>query len=92
MKERITKEDVYNDIVKILVDKYGVDEDELSNNAILGDDLNLGTLEIQDFLLDVSDKYKFEYEDLIESIDEELEELTVQELVGYIYEALKFDW
>jgi hypothetical protein len=91
MKERITKEDVYNDIVKILVDKYGVDEDELSNNAILGDDLNLGTLEIQDFLLDVSDKYKFEYEDLIESIDEELEELTVQELVGYIYEALKFD-
>lgn len=92
MKERITKEDVYNDIVKILVDKYGVEEDELSNNAILGDDLNLGTLEIQDFLLDVSDKYKFEYEDLIESIDEELEELTVQELVGYIYEALKFDW
>jgi len=91
MKERITKEDVYNDIVNILVDKYGVDEDELSNNAILGDDLNLGTLEIQDFLLDVSDKYKFEYEDLIESIDEELEELTVQELVGYIYEALKFD-
>lgn len=91
MKERITKEDVYNDIVKILVDKYGVEEDELSNNAILGDDLNLGTLEIQDFLLDVSDKYKFEYEDLIESIDEELEELTVQELVGYIYEALKFD-
>ena len=91
MKERITKEDVYNDIFKILVDKYGVDEDELSNEAILGDDLNLGTLEIQDFLLDVSDKYKFEYEDLIESIDEELEELTVQELVGYIYEALKFD-
>jgi hypothetical protein len=91
MKERITKEDVYNDIVKILVDKYGVDEEELSNNAILGDDLNLGILEIQDFLLDVSDKYKFEYEDLIESIDEELEELTVQELVGYIYEALKFD-
>ncbi len=92
MKERITKEDVYNDIVKILVDKYGVEEDELSNNAILGDDLNLGTLEVQDFLLDVSDKYKFEYEDLIESIEEELEELTVQELVGYIYEALKFDW
>jgi len=92
MKERITKEDVYNDIVKILVDKYGVDEEELSNNDILGDDLNLGILEIQDFLLDVSDKYKFEYEDLIESIDEELEELTVQELVGYIYEALKFDW
>jgi hypothetical protein len=91
MKERITKEDVYNDIVKILVDKYGVEEDELSNNAILGDDLNLGTLEVQDFLLDVSDKYKFEYEDLIESIEEELEELTVQELVGHIYEALKFD-
>lgn len=91
MKERITKEDVYNQIVKILVDKYGVDEDELSNEAILGDDLNLGTLEIQDFLLDISDKYQFEYEDLIESIDEELEELTVSELVGYIYEALKFD-
>ena len=91
MKERITKEDVYNDIVKILVAKHGVDEDELSNEAILGDDLNLGTLEIQEFLLDVSDKYQFEYEDLIESIDEELEELTVSELVGYIYEALKFD-
>ena len=80
MKERITKEDVYNDIFKILVDKYGVDEDELSNEAILGDDLNLGTLEIQDFLLDVSDKYKFEYEDLIESIDEELEEAHIMNL------------
>jgi hypothetical protein len=91
MKERITKEDVYNAIVKILVEKHGVDEDELSNEAILGDDLNLGTLEIQDFLLDVSDKYQFEYEDLIESIDEELEELTVHELVNYIYDALKFD-
>ena len=92
MKERITKEDVYNAIVKILVEKHGVDEDELSNEAILGDDLNLGTLEIQDFLLDVSDKYQFEYEDLIESIYEELEELTVHELVNYIYDALKFDW
>ena len=91
MKERITKEDVYNAIVKILVEKHGVDEDELSNEAILGDDLNLGTLEIQDFLLDVSDKYQFEYEDLIESIYEELEELTVHELVNYIYDALKFD-
>ena len=91
MKERITKEDVYNAIVKILVEKHGVDEDELSNEAILGDDLNLGTLEIQDFLLDVSDKYQFEYEDLIESIDEELEELTVHELVNYIYDALKVD-
>lgn len=91
MKERITKEDVYNDLVKILVSKYGVDEDELSNDATLGDDLNLGIHEIQDFLLDVSDKYEFEYEDLIDSIEEELEELTVAELVGHIYDALKFD-
>lgn len=91
MKERITKEDVYNDIVKILVSKYGVDEDELRDSATLGDDLNLGLPEIQDFLLDVSDKYDFEYEDLMDSIEEDLEELTISELVGHIYDALKFD-
>jgi hypothetical protein len=88
---KITKEDVYNEVVKILSTKYGVDEDLLTNDAILGDDLNLGVLEIQDFLLDVSDKYQFEYEDLIDNIEEELEELTVGETVAYIYEALKFD-
>jgi hypothetical protein len=88
---KVTKEDVYNEVVKTLVSKYGVDEEILTNDAILGDDLNLGVLEIQDFLLDISDKYQFEYEDLIENIDEELEELTVAETVAYIYEALKFD-
>ena len=66
------KEDIYNEVIKILTTKYGVDEDDVNSNSILGDDLNLGTLEIQDFLLDVSDKYGFEYEDLIEEIEEEL--------------------
>ena len=92
---KVTKEDVYNEVVKILVSKYGVDEDLLTNDATLGDDLNLGTPEIQDFLLDISDKYQFEYEDLIDSIKDEideLEELTVAEVVAYIYDALKFDW
>jgi len=88
---KVTKEDVYNEVVKILVSKYGVDEDSLSNEATLGDDLNLGVLEIQDFLLDISDKYQFEYEDLIENIEEDLEDLTVGETVVYIYDALKFD-
>jgi len=88
---KVTKEDVYNEVVKILTSKYGVDEDLLKNDATLGDDLNLGVLEVQDFLLDVSDKYQFEYEDLIDNIDEELEDLTVGETVAYIYDALKFD-
>ncbi|NBO21816.1 hypothetical protein EBU94_00525 [bacterium] len=85
------KEDIYNEVIKILTTKYGVDEDDVNSNSILGDDLNLGTLEIQDFLLDVSDKYGFEYEDLIEEIEEELEELTINETVNYIYDALKLD-
>ena len=85
------KEDIYNEVIKILTTKYGVDEDEVNSNSILGNDLNLGTLEIQDFLLDVSEKYQFEYEDLIENIEEELEELTISETVNYIYDALKLD-
>lgn len=85
------KEDIYNEVIKILTTKYGVDEDEVNSTSILGDDLNLGTLEIQDFLLDVSEKYQFEYEDLIENIEEELEELTINETVNYIYDALKLD-
>ena len=85
------KEDIYNEVIKILTTKYGVDEDEVNSNSILGDDINLGTLEIQDFLLDVSEKYQFEYEDLIENIEEELEELTISETVNYIYDALKLD-
>ena len=85
------KEDIYNEVIKILTTKYGVDEDDVNSNSILGEDLNLGTLEIQDFLLDVSEKYGFEYEDLIEEIEEELEELTINETVNYIYDALKLD-
>jgi hypothetical protein len=88
---KVTKEDVYNEVVKTLISKYGVDEDLLKNDATLGDDLNLGVLEIQDFLLDISDKYQFEYEDLIENIEEELEDLTIGEAVSYIYDVLKLD-
>lgn len=91
MHDKTSKEDIYNEVIKILTKKYGVDEDETTQDSILGDDLNLGTLEIQDFLLDISEKFQFEYEDLIENIEEELEDLTINSTVSYIYDVLKLD-
>lgn len=91
MHDKTSKEDIYNEVIKILTNKYGVDEDEITQDSILGDDLNLGTLEIQDFLLDISEKFQFEYEDLIENIEEELEDLTINSTVSYIYDVLKLD-
>jgi len=91
MHDKTSKEDIYNEVIKILTKKYGVEEDEIKQDSILGDDLNLGTLEIQDFLLDISEKFQFEYEDLIENIEEELEDLTINLTVSYIYDALKLD-
>jgi hypothetical protein len=91
MHDKTSKEDIYNEVIKILTNKYGVDEDETTQDSILGDDLNLGTLEIQDFLLDISEKFQFEYEDLIENIEEDLEDLTINSTVSYIYDVLKLD-
>jgi len=91
MHDKTSKEDIYNEVIKILTKKYGVEEDEITQDSILGDDLNLGVLEIQDFLLDISEKFQFEYEDLIENIEEELEDMTINSAVNYIYDVLKLD-
>ena len=90
--EKYTKEALLEEIKKLLVDKYGVDEDHLNDHSTFGEDLNMGVAEIQEVILDICEKDgHFDYEDVIESIEDDLEELTVVELVEYIADSLKID-
>lgn len=90
--EKYTKEALLEEIKKLLVEKYGVDDDHLTDQSTFGEDLNMGASEIQEVVLDICEKDgHFDYEEVIESIDEDLEELTVFELVDYIADSLKID-
>jgi hypothetical protein len=89
---KYSKETLLIEIKKLLVEKYGVDEEHLGDFSTLGEELNLGVSEIQELILDVCEKDgNFDYEEVLNSIDEDLEDLTVSELSEYIADSLKID-
>jgi len=88
----MSKDGLYEEILNILTNKFGVDENEVSINSILGDDLNLGPTEIEELILDICEKHGAEHERVIDSLDhEELEEVTVADLVDTFADILKLD-
>lgn len=89
---KTTKDDLYNEIVTLLTSKFGVDEDEVTINSILGDDLNLGPAEIEELILDICEKHNTPHETLIDELDhEELEEVTISDLIDTLADQLKID-
>lgn len=88
----MSKDNLYEEISNLLINKFGVDESDISLNSTLGDDLNLGPAEIEELILDVCEKHNTEHEKIINSLDhEELEEVTVSDLVDTFADILKLD-
>lgn len=89
---KTSKDDLFNEISQLLINKFGVDEDEIALNSILGDDLNLGPSEIEELILDICEKHNAEHEKVISSLDhEDLEEVTISDLVDTLADTLKLD-
>ena len=89
---KTSKDDLFNEISQLLINKFGVDEDEITLNSILGNDLNLGPAEIEELILDICEKHNAEHEKVINSLDhEELEEVTITDLVDTLADTLKLD-
>jgi hypothetical protein len=77
---------------QLLLNKFGVDEDEITLNSILGNDLNLGPAEIEELILDICEKHNAEHEKVIGSLyHEDLEEVTITDLVDTLADTLKLD-
>ena len=63
----------------ILAEQFDVDEDSLTNDTDLQDDLGADSLDVVDLLMSIEDEFE------IEIPDEEIEHIrTVGELVNYI--------
>jgi len=89
---KTSKDDLFNEISQLLINKFGVDEDEITLNSILGNDLNLGPAEIEELILDICEKHNAEHEKVIRSLDhEDLEEVTITDLVDTLADTLKLD-
>jgi hypothetical protein len=89
---KTSKDDLFNEISQLLINKFGVDEDEITLNSILGNDLNLGPAEIEELILDICEKHNAEHEKVIGSLDhEDLEEVTITDLVDTLADTLKLD-
>ena len=89
---KMSKDGLYEEISNLLINKFGVDEGDIKLSSILGDDLNLGPAEIEELILDVCEKHNAEHEKVIDSLDhEELEEVTVSDLVDTFADILKPD-
>lgn len=63
----------------ILAEQFDIDEDSLTNDTDLQDDLGADSLDVVDLLMSIEDEFE------IEIPDEEIEHIrTVGELVNYI--------
>lgn len=70
---------VFEKVKVILAEQFDVDEDSLTNDTDLQDDLGADSLDVVDLLMSIEDEFE------IEIPDEEIEHIrTVGELVNYI--------
>ncbi|MFZ5425201.1 MAG: acyl carrier protein [Patescibacteria group bacterium] len=76
-------DEYYKKIKKMLIDNYGVDEDEIVEDAYFGDDLNLGDLELEEMLQVLEDEYEITFEE-----EERGEIETVDDLTTLLSEKL----
>ena len=70
---------VFEKIKAIIVDKLGVDEDEVELKASFIDDLGADSLDLFEFVMDLEDEFDLEIS------NEEVEQIkTVEDAVNYI--------
>ncbi|OGC45654.1 hypothetical protein A2V49_03035 [candidate division WWE3 bacterium RBG_19FT_COMBO_34_6] len=74
----------YKEIKKIIIQKSGLEPEEINEESYFGDDLNIGHMELLDILTAIEEEYNIEFE---ENEKEEFE--TIKELVDLVIEKIE---
>ena len=77
----MAKEEIFEKLKELVVDQLGVEEDEVTMEASMQDDLGADSLDLVDLVMSVEEEFG------VKVADEDLENIkTVGEIVDYIEE------
>ena len=77
----MAKEEIFDKLKELVVDQLGVEEDEVTMEATMQDDLGADSLDLVDLVMSVEEEFG------VKVADEDLENInTVGDIVNYIEE------
>lgn len=77
----MAKEEIFDKLKELVVDQLGVEEDEITMEATMQDDLGADSLDLVDLVMSVEEEFG------VKVADEDLENIkTVGDIVNYIEE------
>ena len=77
----MAKEEIFDELKELVVDQLGVEEDEVTMEATMQDDLGADSLDLVDLVMSVEEEFG------VKVADEDLENIkTVGDIVNYIEE------
>ena len=77
----MAKEEIFDKLKELVVDQLGVEEDEVTMEATMQDDLGADSLDLVDLVMSVEEEFG------VKLADEDLENIkTVGDIVNYIEE------
>ena len=77
----MAKEEIFDKLKELVVDQLGVEEDEVTMEATMQDDLGADSLDLGDLVMSVEEEFG------VKVADEDLENIkTVGDIVNYIEE------
>ena len=77
----MAKEEIFDKLKELVVDQLGVEEDEVTMEATMQDDLGADSLDLVDLVMSVEEEFD------VKVADEDLENIkTVGDIVNYIEE------
>jgi len=80
-EEKMAKEEIFDKLKELVVDQLGVEEDEVTMEATMQDDLGADSLDLVDLVMSVEEEFG------VKVADEDLENIkTVGDIVNYIEE------
>ena len=80
----MAKEEIFDKLKELVVDQLGVEEDEVTMEATMQDDLGADSLDLVDLVMSVEEEFG------VKVADEDLENIkTVGDIVNYIEERAK---
>ena len=80
-EEKTAKEEIFDKLKELVVDQLGVEEDEVTMEATMQDDLGADSLDLVDLVMSVEEEFG------VKVADEDLENIkTVGDIVNYIEE------
>lgn len=75
----MTREDVFNKVAEIISNHFEIDQDKITDELSIKDDLNADSISVMEFVLELEDEFKTEIS------DEDAEKIeTVGAAVNYI--------